>query len=184
MEAKTLHDNTLASLPFDTLRSLMLERVPLQPPSALSNVGQPFPNSSRKVQLWQWRLKSRRFDYYYSAAKLWRARSGELVIVSRKSALGDVVAATAVIPALRQAHPDARIVFHTSKTAAPMLLFDPDLELVLISRIEREAYNYIALTYEKNHNDLTIQDRMVRSAGLDGTGHRPRPSRLREWPTW
>ncbi|MBS4059945.1 MAG: glycosyltransferase family 9 protein [Bacteroidetes bacterium] len=159
------------SLSFDFLRNYLLERVFLSPTSALANFRMPFPDQVSRI--WELRLKSHKFDYFYSALKLRLLRSQELVILSRKSALGDVVASTSAIAALRKARPNAHIIFHTSPLAAPLLLHDPDIDLILLERIQRKDYRYIDLSYEFYGKDETVHDRMVHAAGIEGNGYLP-----------
>jgi ADP-heptose:LPS heptosyltransferase len=162
---------------FTLLRDYMLKNVPFSPPSALGDFKQPFP-SHRLSLLWEWRQRFHWFDYYYSVLKLRLFRTQELVILSRKSALGDVVASTSAIAALRKERPNVRIVFYTSRLAAPLLLHHPDLDLILLERIQRTAYHYINLSYELQDQgqdkEQTVHDRLVHAAGIEGTGHLPR----------
>lgn len=54
------------------------------------------------------------------------------VLIVRLSALGDVIMASGLIPALRALHPDAHISWLTEGPAAPLLAHNPRLDEVLI----------------------------------------------------
>jgi heptosyltransferase-1 len=54
------------------------------------------------------------------------------VLIIRLSALGDVVMASGLIPALREVHPDARLVWLVEPAAAPLLRHNPRLDSVMV----------------------------------------------------
>jgi heptosyltransferase-1 len=54
------------------------------------------------------------------------------ILIIRLSAIGDVIMASALIPALRGAFPDARLVWLTEDTNAGLLLHNPRLDRVVV----------------------------------------------------
>lgn len=54
------------------------------------------------------------------------------ILIVRLSAIGDVVMASGLIPALRALHPDARIAWLVEPAAAPLLAHNPRLDEVIV----------------------------------------------------
>ncbi|EWS54576.1 glycosyltransferase family 9 protein [Methylibium sp. T29] len=54
------------------------------------------------------------------------------ILIVRLSAIGDVVMASGLIPALRALHPEARIAWLVEPAAAPLLAHNPRLDEVIV----------------------------------------------------
>ena len=62
------------------------------------------------------------------------------ILIVRLSAIGDVVMASGLIPALRALHPDAHLAWLVEPAAAPLLAHNPRLdELIIWPRAEWQA---------------------------------------------
>jgi len=60
------------------------------------------------------------------------AHGSPRVLIIRLSALGDVVMASGLVPALREVHPAARLVWLVEPAAAPLLRHNPRLDSVMV----------------------------------------------------
>ena len=133
--------------------------------NAVYNYNEKFPTSKLSQSL-DYRIKNPKYDYYFSSIKLKIFRLYDIIAVTRRSALGDVIASTCVLPGLRKMHGNKKIVFYTSSAAAPLLINNKYIDLLLINKIEKPHFDYHDINYENYDASENIFNRMGKSVNV------------------
>ena len=149
-----------------------IKSLPEHPVHALGNYNKNFPiNKFLKSLIY--RINNPKYDYYYSKIKLRLFKNDGIIGISRKSALGDVIASTCILSGLRNNHRNKKIIFHTSPKAAPLLINNNYIDLLLINKIEKPYFNYSDINYENYEPLDNIFNRMAESVNLNQSGISP-----------
>ncbi|NTU60701.1 MAG: glycosyltransferase family 9 protein [Deltaproteobacteria bacterium] len=90
---------------------------------------------------------------------------GTRILLVNLDAMGDVVRTTALLPALKRAHPDSRITWVTLKNAAPILANNPLVDEVLVygpeAVLELEPRTFdLALNVDKSRRSGALVQRV------------------------
>ena len=150
----------------------MISSLPEQPIHALFNYHKEYP-ISKELKNINFRIDNKKYDKIYSSLKLKFINKNNIIALTRKSALGDVIASTSVIKALKKKNIGKKIYFYTSPSAAPLLINNKDIDAIFFHKNLKSNFNWKNVNYENGNPKISIFDRMIQSVGLDIFGEDP-----------
>ena len=146
----------------------IISSLPESSDNALFGYEKNFP-LSKELRNIIFRINNKSYDNIYSSLKLKFTNKNNIISIARKSALGDVIASTSVIKAIKKKYKDKKIYFYTSPSAAPLLLNNKDIDAIFMHANLKSNLPWQNIKYEQENPNVSIFDRMVQSVGLDTT---------------